>query len=72
MSNRYKVKEIIAAVDLLLEEKEGKLKLVNELRNPKEKKLRLVNEIKDSKKKLSDIPKNTEKIILQAERYLKK
>ncbi len=59
MSNRYKVKEIIAAVDLLLEEKEGKLKLVNELRNPKE-------------KKLSDIPKNTEKIILQAERYLKK
>ena len=72
MNNRYKVKEIIAAIDLLLEEKEGKLKLVNEVQNPKEKKLRLVNEIKDSKKKLSDVPKNTEKIILQAEGYLKK
>ena len=72
MNNRYKVKEIIAAVNLLLEEKEGKLKLVNEVRNPKEKKLRLVKEVKVSKKKLDNIPKNTEKIILQAERYLKK
>jgi len=72
MNNRYEVKEIIAAVNLLLEEKEGKLKLVNEVRNPNEKKLRLVKEVKVSKKKLDNIPKNTEKIILQAERYLKK
>ena len=72
MNNRYEVKEIIAAVNFLLEEKEGKLKLVNEVRNPKEKKLRLVKEVKVSKKKLDNIPKNTEKIILQAERYLKK
>ena len=37
-----------------------------------ESKLKLVNEIKDSKEKLSDIPQSTEKIILQAEKYLKK
>ena len=58
MNNKYKVKEIIAAVDLLLGEKENKLKLLNE--------------VKDSKKKLDNIPQNTEKIILQAEKYLKK
>ena len=58
MNNRYKVKEIIAAVDLLLGEKENKLKLLNE--------------VKDSIKKLDDIPQNTEKIILQAEKHLKK
>ena len=32
MNNRYKVKEIIAAVDLLLGTKESKLKLVNEIK----------------------------------------
>jgi len=58
MNNKYKVKEIIAAVDLLLGEKENKLKLLNE--------------VKDSKEKLDTIPQNTEKIILQAEKYLKK
>ena len=72
MNNRYKVKEIIAAVDLLLGTKESKLKLVNEITNSKEKKLKLVNEVKDSKEKLNDIPQSTEKIILEAEKYLKK
>ena len=71
MNNRYKVKEIIAAVDLLLGREESKLKLVNEITDPKEKKLKLVNEVKDSKKKLNSIPQSTEKIILQAEKYLK-
>ncbi len=72
MNNRYKVKEIIAAVDLLLGVQENKLKLVNEIKNSKENKLKLVNEIKDSKEKLNAIPQSTEKIILQAEEYLKK
>ena len=58
MNNKYKVKDIIAAVDLLLEGEKNKLKLLHE--------------IKDSKKKLDNIPQNTEKIILQAENYLKK
>ncbi len=72
MNNRYKVKEIIAAVDLLLGTEENKLKLVNEIKNSEEKKLKLVNEVKDLKEKLSNIPQSTEKIILQAEKYLKK
>ncbi len=72
MSNRYKVKEIIAAVDLLLGGEENKLKLVNEIGSTEEEKLKLLNEVKDSIKKLDDIPQNTEKIILQAEKHLKK
>ena len=56
----------------LLGTKESKLKLVNEITNSKEKKLKLVNEVKDSKEKLNDIPQSTEKIILEAEKYLKK
>ena len=72
MNNRYKVKDIIAAVDFLLGTKEKVLKLTNEVSGPKTGVLKLVNEIKDSKKKIDNIPKNTEKIILQAEKHLKK
>ena len=72
MNNKYKVKDINAAVDLLLEGEKNKLKLVNEVTDQKENKLKLLHEIKDSKKKLDNIPQNTEKIILQAENYLKK
>ena len=57
MNNKYEVKDILEAIDTLLKE---------------EKKLKLVNEVKDSKEKLSNIPQSTEKIILQAEKYLKK
>jgi len=72
MNNKYKVKEIIAAIDSFLKIKEKTLKLTNEVGGPKAEVLKLVNEIKDSKEKLDNIPKNTEKIILQAEKYLKK
>jgi hypothetical protein len=37
-----------------------------------EKVLKLENEISNSKRKMDNIPKSTEKIILQAEKYLKK
>ena len=56
MNKKYPVKEILNAVNLLLEEKV--LKLENEINNPK--------------RKMDNIPKSTEKIILQAEKYLKK
>jgi len=56
----------------LLGTEENKLKLINQIKNSEEKKLKLVNEVKDSKEKLSNIPQSTEKIILQAEKYLKK
>ena len=67
MNKKYPVKEILNAVNLLLKEKEKVLLLKDE-----EKILRLENEINSSKIKMDNIPKSTEKIILQAEKYLKK
>ena len=67
MNEKYPVKEILNAVNLLLKEKEKVLLLKDE-----EKVLRLENEINNSKRKMDNIPKSTEKIILQAEKYLKK
>ena len=67
MNKTYPVKEILNAVNLLLKEKEKVLLLKDE-----EKILRLENEINNSKIKTDNIPKSTEKIILQAEKYLKK
>ena len=67
MNKKYPVKEILNAVNLLLEEKEKILLLEYE-----EKVLRLENEINNSKREMDSIPKSTEKIILQAEKYLKK
>ena len=65
MNEKYPVKEILNAVNLLLKEKVLLLK-------DEEKILRLENEINSSKIKMDNIPKSTEKIILQAEKYLKK
>ena len=67
MNKKYPVKEILNAVNLLLKEEEKVLLLKDE-----EKVLRLENEINNSKRKMDNVPKNTEKIILQAEKYLKK
>ena len=67
MNEKYPVKEILNAVNLLLKEKEKVLLLKDE-----EKILRLENEINNSKREMDNIPKSTEKIILQAEKYLKK
>ena len=67
MNEKYPVKEILNAVNLLLKEKEKVLLLKDE-----EKVLKLENEINNSKRKTDNIPKSTEKIILQAEKYLKK
>jgi hypothetical protein len=67
MNKKHPVKEILDAINLLLEEKEKILLLKDG-----EKVLKLENEINNSKKKMDNIPKNTEKIILQAEKYLKK
>ena len=67
MNKKYPVKEILNAVNLLLKEKEKILLLKDE-----EKVLKLENEINNSKRKTNNIPKSTEKIILQAEKYLKR
>ena len=67
MNKKYPVKEILNAVNLLLKEEENVL-----LPKDEEKVLILENEINNSKRKTDNIPKSTEKIILQAEKYLKK
>ncbi len=67
MNKKYPVKEILNAINLLLKEEEKVLLLKDE-----EKVLKLENEINNSKRKTDNIPKSTEKIILQAEKYLKK
>ena len=67
MNKTYPVKEILNAVNLLIKEKEKILLLKDE-----EKVLKLENEINNSNIKMDNIPKSTEKIILQAEKYLKK
>ena len=69
MGNNYEIKDILSAVDILLNSEEKKIpKLAAQIEKP----LLLKNEAKNSKKELDTIPKNTEKIILQAEKYLKK
>jgi len=68
MNKKYPVKEILNAVNLLLKEEEEKVLLLKD----EEKVLKLENEINNSKRKMDNIPKSTEKIILQAEEYLKK
>ncbi len=59
MNKNYEIKDILNAVDVLLDE------------NKKAKPLVLMNEINQSKME-NKIPEDTEKIILQAEKFLKK
>ncbi len=66
MKNKYKIDEILDAVNIILDKK-NKIKDEN-----KETILRLVDEIKQNEVKFDEIPKTTENIIVQAEKYLKK
>ena len=66
MKNKYKINEILDAVNIILNKKNS----ITE--EKKETVLRLVDEIKENKLKVDKIPKTTENIISQAEKYLKK
>ncbi len=66
MKNRYKINEILDAVNIILNQKDKMIE------KKKENVLRLVDEIKENRVKLDEIPKTTENIIAQAEGYLKK
>tara|TARA_B100000287_G_C20217053_1_gene616477 strand:- start:88 stop:297 length:210 start_codon:yes stop_codon:yes gene_type:complete len=69
MNKNYQTKDILSAIDILLNNKEKKSsRLVDQNKEV----LVLKNEVKNYKSKLNNIPKDTEKIILQAEKYLKK
>ena len=65
MKNKYKINEILDAVNVILNHKDKMTE------KKKETVLRLVDEIKENKVNLDEIPKTTENIIAQAEKYLK-
>jgi|TARA_Y100000994_G_scaffold79804_1_gene65812 hypothetical protein len=66
MKNKYKINEILDAVNVILNQKD------NVTEKKEETVLRLVDEIKENKVDFDKIPKTTENIIAQAEKYLKK
>ena len=66
MRNKYKINEILDAVNVILNQKD------NVTEKKEETVLRLVDEIKENKVDFDKIPKTTENIIAQAEKYLKK
>ena len=66
MKNKYKINEILDAVNVILNHKDKMTE------KEKETVLRLVDEIKENKVNSDEIPKITENIITQAEKYLKK
>tara|TARA_B100001029_G_C14928259_1_gene376078 strand:- start:332 stop:520 length:189 start_codon:yes stop_codon:yes gene_type:complete len=61
MTDQYKIKDILEAVDNILKKN-----------NNDEEPLKLINEIKENSEKFNQIPKDTENIIKQAEKYLKR
>ena len=67
MKNKYKINEILDAVNVILNHKDNKM-----TEKKKETVLRLIDEIKENKVNSDEIPKTTENIIAQAEKYLKK
>ena len=66
MKNKFKINEILDAVNIILNRKDKMTE------KKKETVLRLVDEIKENKVNSDEIPKTTENIIAQAEKYLKK
>ena len=66
MKNKYKINEILDAVNVILNHKDKMTE------KKKETVLRLVDEIKENKVNLDEIPKTTENIIAQAEEIFKK
>ena len=66
MKNKYKINEILDAVNVILNQKD------NVTEKKEETVLRLIDEIKENKVDFDKIPETTENIIAQAEKYLKK
>ena len=68
MSKNFNAKEILSAIDTLLDS--GSMININS--EKKVQPLILKSEIKDLKQNEDSIPKDTEKIILDAEKYFKR
>ena len=69
MNNKFEIQDILVAVDEILNNK--KISTKRKLNNREDKALLLNDEVKTKKNK-DDIPSDTEKIILEAEKFLKK
>ena len=69
MTDKYKMPDILEAVDILLNNNKEKPLI---LKGKEEKPLKLTDQVESVKTELRNIPKDTEKIILQAEKFLKK
>ena len=70
MNKKYESQEILEAVNMLLKSGSNKKSIV--LKEDEEKPLELRNEVKNYEIQKNSVPKNTEKIIIQAEKFLKK
>ena len=69
MNNKFEIQDILVAVDEILNSKKTSIK--KKIYNKENKVLILNDEVKTKKNK-DDIPLDTEKIILEAEKFLKK
>ena len=69
MNNKFEIQDILVAVDEILNNK--KISTKRKLNNRGDEVLLLNDEVKTKKNK-DDIPSDTEKIILEAEKFLKK
>ena len=69
MNNKFEIQDILVAVDEILNNK--KMSTKKKLNNREDEALLLNDEVKTKKNK-DDIPSDTEKIILEAEKFLKK
>ena len=69
MNNKFEIQDILGAVDEILNNKKTSIK--KNFNNKGNKVLILNDEVKTKKNK-DDIPLDTEKIILEAEKFLKK
>ncbi len=69
MNNKFEIQDILLAVDEILNNK--KTSTIKKIKNKQSNLLILKNELKIKKNK-DDIPSDTEKIILEAEKFLKK
>ena len=70
MTDKYKMQDILEAVDTLLNDNNKEKLLI--LKDKEEEPLKLMDQVENLKTELHNMPKDTEKIILQAEKYLKK
>ena len=69
MNNKFEIQDILVAVDEILNNKKTSTKKIF---NNKENKVLILNDEVKTKKNKDDIPLDTEKIILEAEKFLKK